>query len=197
MEFDDRAVLQHHVVREVVERVVGDASPGHEHFDRLRDRSSVTPDTSDLGPAVRFVELQRKLSEFDSIDDGDRPTFGGLRGRETRLVDGRDVRGESVNRVRHVRVSIDPNAVQTRPVVAVATAEVLRNNGPAVEQAVESPTADDPPIATPVGQRDELPRDAGTTGHLPDRPAHAGGARVRRRDEAAVGQIDLDTTREP
>lgn len=72
--------------------VADDSAPGYEYFHQFRDEPLLTPGTPDLGPAVRFVEIHRKLSGFDSIDEGDRLTFGGLRGGETRLVDGRDVR---------------------------------------------------------------------------------------------------------
>jgi putative restriction endonuclease len=69
-----------------------DTTPGHEFFHQFRDRSLVTPATPDLGPAERFVEVHRKLFGFDSIDEGDRLTFGGLWKGETRLIDGRHVR---------------------------------------------------------------------------------------------------------
>lgn len=68
-----------------------DSTYGHEYFHQFRDRPLITPSTEDLGPAVRFIEVHRKLFGFDSIDRGDRLTFGGLRSGETSLVDGRRV----------------------------------------------------------------------------------------------------------
>ena len=80
-------------IRDDRQIVVADGSaPGHKYFYQFRDQSLVTPSTSDLGPAVRFVEVHRKLTGFDSIDEGDRLTIGGLRGGKTRLVDGRRIR---------------------------------------------------------------------------------------------------------
>jgi putative restriction endonuclease len=68
-----------------------DSADGYEYFHQFHDRPLITPSTEDLGPAVRFIELHRKLFGFDSIDRGDRLTFGGLRSGETSLVDGRRV----------------------------------------------------------------------------------------------------------
>jgi len=68
-----------------------DSVHGYEYFHQFRDRPLMTPSTEDLGPAVRFIEAHRKLSGFDSINSGDRLTFGGLRSGKTSLVDGRRV----------------------------------------------------------------------------------------------------------
>ena len=68
-----------------------DSADGYEYFHQFRDQSLITPSTEDLGPAVRFIEVHRKLFGFDSIDKGDRLTFGGLQSGETSLVDGRRV----------------------------------------------------------------------------------------------------------
>lgn len=68
-----------------------DSAYGYEYFHQFRDRSLITPSTEDLGPAVRFIGVHRKLFGFESIDRGDRLTFGGLRSGETSLVDGRRV----------------------------------------------------------------------------------------------------------
>jgi putative restriction endonuclease len=71
-----------------------DSAHGYEYFHQFRDRPLITPSTTDLAPAERFIEVHRKLFGFDSIDRDDELTFGGLRGGETRLVDGRRVRIE-------------------------------------------------------------------------------------------------------
>jgi len=68
-----------------------ESTDGHEYFHQFRDRSLTTPSTEDLAPAERFIEVHRKLFGFDSIDSGDRLTFGGLRSGVTTLVDGRRV----------------------------------------------------------------------------------------------------------
>ncbi|WP_436930238.1 HNH endonuclease [Halosimplex halobium] len=71
-----------------------ESADGYEYFHQFRDQSLTTPSTADLGPAARFIQVHRKLFGFDSIDSGDRLTFGGLRSGETSLVDGRCVRIE-------------------------------------------------------------------------------------------------------
>ncbi|SFG01104.1 putative restriction endonuclease [Halopelagius inordinatus] len=73
--------------------IVADATSthGYESFHQFSDRSLVQPSTDDLEPEVRFVQVHRKLFGFDPINTGDRLTIGGLRNRETRLVDGRRV----------------------------------------------------------------------------------------------------------
>lgn len=68
-----------------------DSAYGYEYFHQFRDRPLVRPSSEDLGPGVRFIEVHRKLFGFDSINEGDRLTFGGLQSGETSLVDGRRV----------------------------------------------------------------------------------------------------------
>jgi putative restriction endonuclease len=68
-----------------------ESADGYEYFHQFRDQSLTTPSTADLTPAARFMEVHRKLFGFESIDSGDRLTFGGLQSGETTLVDGRRV----------------------------------------------------------------------------------------------------------
>jgi len=74
-----------------------ESTDGYEYFQQFRDQSLIAPSTADLAPATRFMEVHRKLFGFDSIDSGDRLTFGGLQSGATRLVDGRRVRIEGAS----------------------------------------------------------------------------------------------------
>jgi|AntDeeMetagen134_2_1112570.scaffolds.fasta_scaffold06648_2 putative restriction endonuclease len=68
-----------------------DSTHGYESFHQFSNRSLVQPSAGDLEPEVRFLQVHRKLFGFDPINAGDRMTIGGLRDKETRLIDGRRI----------------------------------------------------------------------------------------------------------